>query len=720
MNFEHFFGNAKWIGTGNDADMPMILHRFTAKKGEPARITALGFGVFIIYVNGVRAHREEYLPLNTDFDERDYPVGEITAHRAYPESFDISGLLKDGENILAVALGNGWYNKPIWEEDRGYGNKKLCYRIEIGEGVESREILSSPEETVYALSPVTENHFNKGESQDLRIGYGCLTGQCEVLPTVEEKPLKTEYLTTDCPRDVMMEELAPLCLYSKEGVRIYDFGKNTVGYPTVRVFGKEGEEVLIDFSEELEGEDISKEQCHEQHFNVICSGTEQEVRPLFGWMAARYARVMGPAEITSFSVVHAEVRRDSDFSCSDPTLNYLYNTFINTQLTNMHGGTPSDCPHLERRGYTGDGQLVCRAAMATVDSERFYRKWLYDISDCQDRLSGNVQYTAPYTLAGGGPGGWGSAIVTVPHEFYLRYGRTDALEQMYDGMQKYLGYLDDHTEFGLVTSTQKGIWCLGDWVTPTQVAVPPSYVNTYFYVKSCQRMIEIARIIGREEDIPDLEGRIEYRKHALCTVFMDDHFDNFLGNVQGANAFALDIGLGTEKTKRNFISYYEQLGHYDTGIFGTELVTRMLFELDRADIAVKLLTAAEPYGFGRFMKLGATTLWEYWGKARSHNHPMFGAVVSHLFEYVLGIRQNGISGGYTDITVKPVALKALDRAKGYITVRGEKLAVDYRVEGDTVTLRIDLPKGTLGRLVLPSGEYTLAEGENEITARIAE
>ena len=116
-----FFGNAKWIGTGNDADMPVILHKFTAKKGEPARITALGFGVFIIYINGVRAHREEYLPLNTDFDERDYPVGEITAHRAYPESFDISGLLKDGENILAVALGNVQYTAPYTLSGGGPG-----------------------------------------------------------------------------------------------------------------------------------------------------------------------------------------------------------------------------------------------------------------------------------------------------------------------------------------------------------------------------------------------------------------------------------------------------------------------------------------------------------------------------------------------------------------------------------------------------------------------
>ena len=43
--------------------------------------------------------------------------------------------------------------------------------------------------------------------------------------------------------------------------------------------------------------------------------------------------------------------------------------------------------------------------MMMTDSEKFYRKWLGDIADCQDRVSGHVQYTAPYTRCGGGPGG---------------------------------------------------------------------------------------------------------------------------------------------------------------------------------------------------------------------------------------------------------------------------------------------------------------------------
>ena len=55
-------------------------------------------------------------------------------------------------------------------------------------------------------------------------------------------------------------------------------------------------------------------------------------------------------------------------------LNFLYDAYIRSQLTNMHGSIPSDCPHRERLGYTGDGQVCAPAAMLLLDSKEFYRR----------------------------------------------------------------------------------------------------------------------------------------------------------------------------------------------------------------------------------------------------------------------------------------------------------------------------------------------------------
>ena len=90
---------------------------------------------------------------------------------------------------------------------------------------------------------------------------------------------------------------------------------------------------------------------------------------------------------------------------------------------------------------TGDGQLTCHAALSVLDARSFYEKWLQDIKDCQDKISGHIQYTAPYLRSGGGPGGWGCAIVEVPYQYYKHYGDDSVLEEAYERTLKYFEYL---------------------------------------------------------------------------------------------------------------------------------------------------------------------------------------------------------------------------------------------------------------------------------------
>jgi len=720
MTQVEMFGNAEWIGTGDDRDIPVILDKFDARKGEKAEITVLGLGVFSVYVNGVRAHDTECLPLDTQFEHIYHrPLGEVQGYRAYPEVMDISELLCDGENVIAILLGNGWYNKPIWEERQADGRKKVIYRIILGEGENAREHLSRVESAVWTPSHVVDNHYNMGESIDLRLGRAELAtsfgGECR--PTVRDLPLqKTSYMLSDCPRDRIIRTLKATPIYSGEGYTIYDFGINTTSYPIVELSAKEGERVKIFFSEALDasGKNIDMTHAHAQVFNIIADGKTKLIRPVFGWIAARYARVEGNAKILEIQEVHSDLGATASFDCDNDTLNYLFKTFLHTQLINMHTGIPSDCPQIERRGYTGDGQLVCHAAMMMTDSREFYRKWLYDISDCQDRNSGKVHNTAPYTLAGGGIGGWGSAIVTVPYEYYLRFGDSEPMAEMYDQMLMYLDYLEIKSEGELVIRDRDGDWCLGDWCPPNPVALPPAFVNTYFYIKSAERLIKIARVIGKEEDIPYFKDIIRRKSKALKNAYMDPNNGSFFGCYQGGNAFMLDVGIGRDDTKAGFISHYDALGYYDTGIFGTDIVTRMLFECGRGDIAVRLMSASEPHGFGKFMQKGLTTLPEYWGdKSRSLCHPMFGAVAAYLFDYVLGIRMREGSVGYTDVVISPMATEQVKWAKGsLVTMNGGKISIEYKREGESLTITTSIPEGVKAVVSLNGKEIALPVGES--------
>ena len=712
MNHKEMFGDALWIGASREDVCPVIRKSFDVTGIRSAEIRILGFGSFTFYINGKSGTEDLFLPLVSDFEARDWPPNEELVHRAYPSCYDITHLLRDGKNTLAILLGNGWYT-GVYKE-KPFGTKKVCYSIRI-ETDKGTVMVYSDIEDRWRESFIQKSDLIYGEEHD----YTDWDDQY-LLPTYDDsawehavlaRPLETEYVFTDCPHDRVMSVIHPKLLWKKGNRAVYDLGKNTSVIPVLRA--TEGsDEIIFNGSEELlENGDLDPAFIHRQHhLSIRTGGKSVECSPLFTWYAARYFCIEGDAELLEMREVRSDVRATSDFACGNETLNWIYQTYLNTQLCNMHFGVPSDCPHLERRGYTGDGQLTCYASMMMTDSQRFYQKWIQDISDCQDRLTGHVQYTAPYTHSGGGPGGWGYAIVKVPYEYWKQYGDDCYVRELYPQMLHYFDYMESHSENDLVVRDREGEWCLGEWCTPGPVALPAPFINNYFYVKGMTLAIEIAKHIGKTEDIPMLEERIHIRKRAIEMAYFNSWDGNFIGNLQGANAFALDIGIGDERTKQNFIRYYDELGHYDTGIFGTDLVTKLLFEYGRGDIAYRLLTAESPWGFGKWKADGATTFWEYWYQSRSHNHPMFGAVTAYLFEHILGIQQSEGSYGYDDVRIQPCVLDGLNHANGSIeTVKG-KISVSYHQENKVMTLNVQIPKGVRATVVMPDGtEHPLAK-----------
>jgi len=349
-----------------------------------------------------------------------------------------------------------------------------------------------------------------------------------------------------------------------------------------------------------------------------------------------------------------------------------------------------------------------------------------DISDCQDTVSGHVQYTAPYHNSGGGPGGWGSAIIEVPYEYYRHYGEKEVLEKYYGQMRRYIQYLESRCENNLVVKSLPGHWCLGDWCGPDivdtvpftcccqQVILPAAFVNTYFLVKDLKRLIYIAKVINKGNDICEYEEKIEKYISAIKGAYRDSYDDNFLMNLQGANAFALDIGAGDERTFENLIKYYQYLKHYDTGIFGTDIVTRVLFERGEGDLALDLLTCDHEISFEAWRKRGATSLWEYWQtyQDRSHSHHMFGAVVSYFFEYLLGISQTDDSAGYESVEIKPFITEKLGSVSGKITTPNGEIKVSYKKAGGKIKFEITIPKNTKAVFRYNEIDRSLKVGEN--------
>lgn len=732
MNKEYFFGAASWVGapwrTANT--FSVLRGHFSADNAKKATLFVLGLGFFKCYINGVCIDPDTFLPLSSEYEPTCPPEGEVlSGNRIYVPEFDITPFLRPGDNVIDIHFGGGWYTF----KERRFGLPKAIYNIviETDNGVISHVSDENCRiHDTYVDGYFLMNHENHDYTKFAPVFGDDIDDSDWEHVVLTEQP-NTEYFNTDCPADALVKTLFPKKVGAGQSGVVYDCGENTTGYPVIEIEAAAGETVSVIFSEEIMPDGtLDEKHVHNQQFTVVSDGQKRTVQPEFIWYGFRAFEIIGKATPKCVKVIYSNVPVSSEFECDNETLNWIYKTFIHTMHCNMHTGHPSDCPHIERRGYTGDGQLTCNAVLSAMDAKAFYEKWLQDIADSQDTLSGHVQYTAPYTRCGGGPGGWGSAIVEVPYQMYRHYGDKGILEKYYNNMRRYIDYLEEHSEFGLVISDKEGSWCLGDWCGPVilyperevgtrynqQVFIPVAMVNTYFMVRSLEKMSEIAHIIGKDDDIPEYASKIDLRKKVIQAAYFNAFDGNFIMNIQGANAFAVDLGLGNEKTYPNMVNFYSKVGHYDTGIFATDILTRTLFEHGDSNLAVDLLINNGEQGFEHWRQNGATTFHEYWdsSRSRSHSHPMFGAVVAYLFEYLLGIGQKQGTAGYSSVVIAPVAVSRFGKMSGSMTVPNGKIAVSYEKIGDKVDFKINIPENTEAVFCYGDKEIALSCGENVI------
>lgn len=671
--------DSQWVGAPPSISSPLLRKAFTLRAPRHAVLSICGLGFFEAYLNGRRIGEDRYVPAWTNYEPREnrrmlYPIHDAMRCRVTVMDYEVGSFLREGANVLAVWLGGGWYsqNRRNVEGDFAYGTPKLCFTLRWMDSDGEEHVVHSDRSMVWTGSEILESNIYYGETHDLRRrrrGFSLPEYDDTDWKPVQAAPAPRADLTpSSAPPDRVIRTLAPVLIWKAGNRRIYDCGENIAGVAVLRLPADPGRETTVVHSENLapDGESLNPASTggggQIQADRYIAGEREETVWPRFVWHGFRYVEVIGPGEVERVEVIHADVAIASSFSCSNETLNWLYHAYLRTQLANLHSGVPSDCPHRERLGYTGDGQVTAPAAMLTLDIRSLYSKWMQDIADGQDPITGHVQHTAPFYGGGGGPGGWGGAIFKIPMAYYRQYGDAEFLRRYYPHMRLWLDYMESRSKDGLVIAEEEGGWCLGDWCTPDPPELPEAFVNTYYYILGIREVLFAAGTLGIAEDTAALILREKRCRAALCRAFLDERTGSFCGGVNGADAFALDIGLGGEDTKTALRNRYRAADTLDTGIFGTDVLIDWLFELGAGADAVRLLEAS----FRPMRENGATTLWETWNDpVMSNSHPMFGGVVRTLFTRVLGIRQRGV--GYAEVTAVPAVIPGLAWAAGHIT-----------------------------------------------------
>lgn len=726
--------NENWIQASTVCDAPYFRKTFWADRPDKAQIAICGLGFYELYINGNKLNDEFFIPVTSDYHPRDmsdflYPITGNFNHRTYYDIYNIEEYLLDGENVIAIALGNGWYNQKerIVEGYQSFGQPKLTFRLELF-GEKNMTVLS--DETMrWHSSEVTFNNLFYGEKQDLHLK---LAGW--QFPDFDDSgwekaaavsPLETKMNVSDCPGDKVIRTLVPQKIYSDANRSIYDAGENLSGWVVLNGLIENGETVRIRHADALTADgELDFNPCggpgQIQTAEYTGNGRVETIHPKFSWQAFRYFEMTGVFEGYGdapllCAVVHADIKQTSSFHCSNETLNWLYEAYIRTQLTNIHAGVPLETPDRERLGYTGDGQLGCHTAMLTLDVEKLYRKWIQDILDCQDKISGRVQHTAPFQGGGGGPAGWGAAIVEIPYRYYLHYNDITVLNTCFTPMLHWFQYLESRSKDGLVVCGEPGGWCLGEWNTPQEVSIPAPFVNTYFYVKSLLTAAQIAEILDLPDESIRLFQKAEQKKEALKNHYYNEAENSYCGGVQAADAFAADIGLGNREMLCALNRKYSLMNEFDTGIFGTDILIRVLFENGFAQTAFRLLISDGMASYDRMRREGATTLLESWSdKHESRNHPMFGAVIRYLFTNFLGIKYCG----QKDVKIKPDIVDGLNYAEGKITTIHGTIEVKYIKTGEKIEFFIQSPNTMNTVLEIADRTLQIEPGRNSIIINI--
>ena len=711
---------------------PMLRKSFRIEKQVKSAVAFVtGLGYFEFYVNGQKAGDDVLVPNITNYGKRPL-LGEMSInvednfkeYKVMYMAYDVTSMLSKGENALGAILGNGFYNpRMFWCE--GYGTTRFIGQLHITYTDGSEDVVASDDSWKAAKSPILKNMVYYGETYDARLEQPdwckpIFNSEAWENAAVKKAPFGKLVAQTS-PADKVMEQLQPVKIEKlANGNYKVDFGKEISGWVRLKnVSAPVGHQIDISFNSNLYSGDNT----------YIFSGKGLEnYAPRFNWFVFSGVEIknwygeLKPENIIAESV-YTNVPISSVFETSNPLFNRINEIWRTSQQDNMHGAIASDCPHRERNGYTGDGQVACVTVMHNFDAKAFYQKWIADMLGAQDKTTGYVPNGAPWQPGCGGGVAWGAAICIMPWEFYLHTGAKDMLTDNFEGMKEYISYMQTWVDReGIMFSKRTGNdgkilkWFnLGEWVTPGDLPAD-EMVHTFYFWRCADLTAQTAKVLGKADEAKKYAELAEQTRKAFWKRFYDGKNGTY--GKAGGNIFALKMGVPTDQYNMVVSALKADIkankGHLDTGIFGTQFFFEVLSENGMHDLAYDAMNKKEEPGYGRWLELGSTTSREQWSEEGSHNHPMFGGGLVWYYRQLAGMNADPDQAGYRHIIFRPQPVDDLSYVKYYNqTVYGEA-GIEWKSENQQFAMSVTVPVGCDATVYVPilKGQSVIESGRS--------
>lgn len=708
--------------------LPQFRKEITIEKEiKNATAYVCGLGHFDMYLNGDKVGNNFLDPGWTKYDKCALYV-----------SFDIADMLRRGNNVVGVMLGNGFYNIPrerYLKMITSYGAPKMKMKIEIEYTDGSvQHIITNPDWKV-TQSPITFSSIYGGEDYDankeqtgwMNAGFNDQTW---------DTPVISDYKTTLISQrsaPLKVRDLIPTVriLQAADGSWVYDLGQNFSGVFEVTIKGG-GKRAVGFYPAELLNPDNSINQSASGfpfYFTYTTRGSDNEIwQPQFTYYGFRYVQIEGAVpsgksnpenlpEIVDIVGLHTcnAAEEVGTFHCSNDMFNKIYHLIDWSMRSNM-ASVITDCPHREKLGWLEVVHLMQYSFQYRYNMARLYEKKMIDMRSTQT-ADGLIPDIAPELVEFEGgfrdTPEWGSAFIICPWYVYRWYGDKRLIEDYYPDMQRYLDYLTSKANNHIIA------YGLGDWYDigpehPGESQLTSKGVTaTAIYYYNVTIMREIARLLEKNEDAEKYEGLLIQIKKAFNDTFWNKSTKQYDRNSQAANAIAVYMGLTTddnkEQTLNNLVTDIRMRDNALTaGDVGYRYVLRSLEQNNASDIIFDMNCKYDVPGYGWQLAHGATSLTESWQAYGfvSNNHCMLGHLMEWLFGGLGGVRQAENSIAFKEITFRPevvgdIRYTNLSYKSPYGVIKS-----DWEAGDDEFILRVEVPANSFASVYLPSSDLT--------------
>jgi alpha-L-rhamnosidase len=711
----------RWIGLTTDtnsATAPLLRRAFTlGKRIKQARVYVCGLGYYELHINGTKIGDHCLDPAYTRYDKRDLYV-----------TYDVTTAVQQGANAIGVVLGNGWHNvqtRAVWDFHkapwRAAPKLYLQLRVEYADGY--AETLVTDKQWKASTGPIVFDSIYGGETYDARLekpGWDTATFDDKAWPAAQEVEAPVGKLAAQMMPPIKTDQvIKPVWVTEpKPGVFVFDMGQNFAGYAELNVRGPAGTKVVMKYGERIHTNgmiDLAEIQQHvkrmdtNQQFQtdtyILKGGGPETWHSRFVYHGFQYVEVTGFPGAPNLDnlrgvFLHSAVPAVGEFECSNPLLNKIWRAGRWSYLSNLEG-IPTDCPHREKNGWTGDAHLAAEQGLLNFAPAAVYTKWINDLAD-EQRPSGELPGIVPTSgwgyKWGNGPA-WDSAFLLIPLYLYEYCGDTQVLRDHYPAMKRYVDYLTSKAKDGIVDIG------LNDWA-PFKTTTPADITSTAYYYKDARIVALAAGLLDNEADALQYAELAAGIKQAFNLKFYHPDTGLYGNGSQTSLSCALYQGLADPDVRplvmSNLVANVEEhQGHIDTGILGAKYLLNALLENGRADVAYRIVTQTNLPSWGWWIGQGATTLWEEWNGSGSRNHIMFGDISAWFYKALAGINFDPAAPAFKHFTIQPNILGGLTSAKAtYNSIRGT-IVSDWKTDKVGLHLTVTIPANTTATVSIP-------------------